>query len=219
MIGDPRFSWYRWLIRLGFHLLYNQFAWSYDLVAWVVSLGAWQSWGKASIPFLQGPRVLDLGHGPGHLLQTLETENFTAVGYDLSPAMGRIAKRRLGRQGLAPRLARGRAQALPFADNAFNSIVSTFPAEFIIQPETLTEIKRVLAPEGVFVLVPAAILTGRGPITRLIEGLYRLTGQRASEQQALPPPLAQANFQGETHWISLPGSQVLVIVNSISNTD
>jgi hypothetical protein len=27
----------RWLIKLGFHLLYYQMAWTYDIVAWSVS--------------------------------------------------------------------------------------------------------------------------------------------------------------------------------------
>ncbi|NIV35557.1 MAG: class I SAM-dependent methyltransferase, partial [Anaerolineae bacterium] len=37
-------------LRLFFRLLYNQCAWVYDLVAWVVSLGQWNAWGRTAIP-------------------------------------------------------------------------------------------------------------------------------------------------------------------------
>ena len=36
--------WWRF-VRFGFRLLYNEFAWTYDFVAWVVSFGQWKAWG------------------------------------------------------------------------------------------------------------------------------------------------------------------------------
>jgi ubiquinone/menaquinone biosynthesis C-methylase UbiE len=202
----------RWLIRWGFHLLYNQLAWSYDGVAWVVSLGQWGEWGRTAIPFLQGPRVLDLAHGTGNLLPALTAAGYQAVGYDLSPSMGRIARRRLARCGLRVPLARGRAQRLPFRSGAFNSVVSTFPAEFILHRQTLSEIRRALVPEGVLVVVPVALPTDRNVLTRLVGWLFAITGQRPPREIGPPPQLQAAGFQSETHWVSLPGSQVMVIV-------
>jgi ubiquinone/menaquinone biosynthesis C-methylase UbiE len=58
-------------VKLGFHLLYHQFAFTYDAVAWFVSLGQWQAWGQAALKRVRGPRVLEIGHGPGHLLIAL----------------------------------------------------------------------------------------------------------------------------------------------------
>jgi len=37
--------WWAFL-RLFFRLLYNEFACTYDLVAWVASLGQWNAWGR-----------------------------------------------------------------------------------------------------------------------------------------------------------------------------
>ena len=54
-----------------FHLLYHQFAWSYDWFSGLVSLGMWQDWIAATLPYLQGPKVLELGPGPGHIQQAL----------------------------------------------------------------------------------------------------------------------------------------------------
>jgi SAM-dependent methyltransferase len=202
----------RWLIRQGFSLLYNQMAWSYDGVAWAVSLGQWQEWGRAAIPFLRGPRVLDLAHGTGNLLPALVSAGHRAVGYDLSPFMGRIARRKMVKRGLRAPLARGMAQHLPFRSGTFNSVVSTFPAEFILHPLTLSEVRRVLVPDGVLVVVPVALPTDHNLLTRLITWLFAITGQRPPREIGPPPQLRAAGFHGETHWISLPRSRVMVIV-------
>ncbi|MBM4425321.1 MAG: hypothetical protein FJ030_18410, partial [Chloroflexi bacterium] len=34
----------RFLLRLAFRLLYNEFAFTYDLVSWAVSVGQWRQW-------------------------------------------------------------------------------------------------------------------------------------------------------------------------------
>jgi hypothetical protein len=43
--------WWR-LVRFGFRLLYNEFAFSYDLVSKVVSLGAWRCWQQSALKHL-----------------------------------------------------------------------------------------------------------------------------------------------------------------------
>jgi len=202
-----------WLLRLGFHLLYNQFAWTYDAVAWLVSLGQWQAWGQTAIPFLQGPRVLDLAHGPGNLLPDLAAAGFEPIGYDLSPFMSRIAQGKCNQHGLTIPLSRGRAQQLPFPSGTFNSVVSTFPAEFVLQADTLNEIHRVLTAEGVFVMVPVAFLSGRGLLPRFAEWLFRITGQRPAGEITLPSQLAAANLDSRIEWITLPQSRVMLIIS------
>lgn len=166
------------LLRLGFHLLYNQFAWTYDAVSWLVSLGHWRHWQRAVIPYLQGERVLDLACGTGNLVIDLSAAGYRACGLDLSPYMVRITRRKLRRQGLDVPLCRGRAQALPFADGAFDAVVSTFPAEFILHAATLSEVARVLRPGGRAVVIAEARLEGRSLLRRFIERLYVITGQR-----------------------------------------
>ena len=77
------------LLRPFFHLLYNQMAWTYDLVSWTVSVGQWRSWQRASLPYLRGRRILEVAHGTGNLLLDLVSLGFQPVGLDLSPTMGR----------------------------------------------------------------------------------------------------------------------------------
>jgi ubiquinone/menaquinone biosynthesis C-methylase UbiE len=62
--------------------------------------------------------------------------------------MHRITARKMRRCGVWTPRVRSLVQALPFPDGTFNSIVSTFPAEFIIQPPAWEEFSRVLTPGG-----------------------------------------------------------------------
>jgi ubiquinone/menaquinone biosynthesis C-methylase UbiE len=171
-------SWWRWAVLWGFHLLYNQMAWSYDLVSWLVSMGQWREWQRAGLAFLWGRDVLELAHGPGHMLVEMEAGGLQVTGFDLSPYMSRMAQRRLDKAGVSIPLVRGRAEVLPFGSAVFDSILATFPAPFIVMPETLAALYRVLRPEGRLVIVPEAQLTSRGPLTRFVEFLFTITGQR-----------------------------------------
>jgi ubiquinone/menaquinone biosynthesis C-methylase UbiE len=160
----------------AFHLLYTGLAPTYDAVAWAVSLGQWREWGQAALPYLSGPRVLELGHGPGHMLAALAAQGYEAVGLDLSPQMGRLARR----QQPTPRLVRARAQVTPFAAGSFDGVLATFPTAYITAPATVAAVYRLLRPGGRLVIVPEARLGGPRPVRALVEWLYTLTGQRAT---------------------------------------
>ncbi len=169
------------IVRFGFRLLYNEFAFTYDTVSKVVSFGAWRCWGRAGLKHLNaaaGDAVLEIAHGTGDIHVDLHAAGYRVIGIDLSPNMGKIASRKLRKQGIIPALARGKAQALPFASESFAAVISTFPAEFIVAPETLREVNRVLRPGGRFVIVPNAMFTSKDAGTSALDFLYRITGQR-----------------------------------------
>jgi len=68
---------------------------------------------------------------------------------------------------------------LPFAHQTFDSIVATFPTEFIYDPASLDEMNRVLRPSGTLVIIPGAYF--HNPLARFfIEWLYLITGQCGS---------------------------------------
>ncbi len=206
--------WEAWhaFLRLFFHLLYNEFSWSYDLVAWLVSFGQWKAWGQSALSHLQGERVLELGHGPGHLLVALAQRGFAAVGLDLSPNMARQAKRRLRRADLAVPLARARAQALPFRRSSFDSVVATFPTDFILHPQTLREANRVLAPHGRLVVALAVRFEGEGLTSRLLTWLYRVTGQYQLSSDSCTAWLKQAGLSTRIIWEQVNRAAVMLVI-------
>lgn len=208
---------WRWLIQTGFSLLYNQFAWSYNLVSWLVSLGEWRKWQLAALPFVVGPAVLEVAHGPGYLLVALSGRDYRLTGFDLSPAMGRLAGRKLQEAGYEVPLVRGMAQNLPFGANCFNTVLTTFPTQFILAPATLQAIYRVLKPGGRLIIVPEGHLTGRSWLVRFITWLFVITGQAPdgpapNRWQFFERQLASAGFQSEFRPIALPHSNVTVII-------
>jgi len=138
-----------WLGRLyiwATYRLYYEFAWAYDLASWIVSLGRWSGWRLSALDYVAGPRVLEIGFGTGELLLEMGARGLKPVGLDLSLAMHRIAARKLSRRGLGVPRVRGITQAMPFPDGAFDAIVSTFPAGYILDPATLCEAARLLRP-------------------------------------------------------------------------
>lgn len=213
--------WWR-LVRFGFWLLYNPFAFTYDWVSYIVSLGAWRCWGAAALKHVDSTgTVLELAHGTGHLQVEMASRDWKTVGYDLSPAMGRIAQRRLLRHNLQPRLIRGMAQQLPFPHGAFSTVVSTFPTDFITKPETLTEISRILTQQGRLVVVPTALFTSGGVLRRILEFAYRITGQSMDPPegeveshflQQWQPLFDDHGFSLETAFEDCGRSQALVLI-------
>jgi ubiquinone/menaquinone biosynthesis C-methylase UbiE len=203
------------LIRFGFRLLYNELAWTYDLVSWTVSLGKWRQWQRAAIPHLQAsPQslILELAHGTGDLQIDLAAAGLCSVALDLSRSMGRIARRKLRRAGFPPRLVRASGLNLPFPAGCFDAIVSTFPTEFIIDSRALREIRRVLKPGGRFVVVINGLLTPDAPVERVLEWLYRITGQRGPWPGDPLVNLRAAGLDGQIITEEMPGSSVLMVV-------
>lgn len=205
-------------LRFFFWHFYHGFAWTYDFVAAVVSIGRWNDWVLAALPYVKGSRVLEIGHGPGHLQAGLRQSGCTAIGLDESRQMGHLARSRLLEQGVANiNLVRGVAQCLPFPSSAFDSIVSTFPAEYIFEAQTISEIQRVLCDGGRYILVPAAWIVGGRTLDRAARWLFRATNQvpRLPAQvftERLQTQLEQAGFRTGAETVEVRSSEVLVII-------
>ncbi len=205
-------------LRLFFHLLYEPMAWSYDLVADLVSISRWKNWIGTVVPFIEGSRVLELGHGPGHLQCSLLERRLFVVGIDASRQMGEQARKGVAhRCRMNPMLVRSRAQQLPFHAKTFDTVVTTFPAEYIFDPRTLAEVHLVLQPGGKFVMLPVAWITGRGFMDKIMAWTFRITGQTPAEpveqvRVKLKQLLEPTGFQVEVQKVDLEGSSVLIVL-------
>jgi ubiquinone/menaquinone biosynthesis C-methylase UbiE len=180
-------------------------------------MGAWDTWVRSALPYLPGPRVLELGSGPGHLQAALAQTGVIAVGLDASPQMARQATGRLRRIGLPARLARGRAQALPFADASFDQAAATFPTDYIYDPKTLSEIRRVLKPGGLLAVIPAGWVKGATPGRRLLRSVYRVTRQSPPAPSAellehVQAPFRKAGFEVDAKILALESADLLLVL-------
>ena len=213
------------LVRFGFRLLYYELSWTYDAVSWLVSLGEWRKWQQAALPYVSGQAVLEIGHGPGHMLVTLAQAGFVVTGLDLSPQMGRMARRNLRKAALDVCLVRGQVQDLPFGSGSFTAVLSTFPTDYILDPETLAAVWRVLAENGRFIIIPEGHLTRHGILHKFITFLFRITGQASGEQVTedefwtnpelwLPfqTRFEEAGFTFRTEYQKLPKSGVTILI-------
>ena len=204
------------LLRLFFKLLYGPLAWSYDLVSYTVSLGLWRSWVLCVLPDLAGPVVLELGHGPGHLLAALRISGIRAFGLDGSVQMGRLACAKQEIICVQPLLVNGYAQNIPFSSHVFDQVVATFPSEYFWDTQTLNEIGRVLKPGGDLLTLPVAWITGTQPLQQAARWLFQLTGQAPTRLEGpfkddIQKRLIDAGFLVEFEYRSLKDSTALIV--------
>jgi len=205
-------------VRCGFRLLYNEMAFTYDTVSKLVSQGQWRCWQRSVFEFLGEPTddlILELAHGTGDLQLDLAKRGFSAIGYDLSPYMGRIARRKMMRHNISPRLVRGVAQQMPFVDAQWSTIVCTFPTSFIFLPQTLQELARILRDDGRLVIVLSGRFVKSGLIADGLEFLYRVTGQRREDmpdmEQKIITFFADAGFDARWEKVTCRQSESLMI--------
>ena len=92
-----------------------------------------------------GSRVLDVGTGPGLVAAAAVARGAAVTGIDFCEAMLTEARRRYP----AIDFRQGSADALPFADAAFDAVVSNLVVHHLGRPEqALREVYRVLCPGG-----------------------------------------------------------------------
>jgi ubiquinone/menaquinone biosynthesis C-methylase UbiE len=115
----------------------------YEIVCSLYERAGLAEWRCALVAGARG-RVLDLGSGTGRNLPLLP-DGTQAVGLDPSLDALRHARRRA--PGVP--LVAGRAEALPFRDSVFDTILSGLVFCSVSDPPRgLAEVKRVLRPEG-----------------------------------------------------------------------
>ena len=205
------------LRRFGFRLIYNECAFTYDLVSRAVSLGHWRSWQRTVLPILPPPEagpILELAQGTGDLQLDLLKAGYRAIALDRSRSMGRLTQRKLSRDRLSASLIRAEAGCLPIQSDSIAAIVCTFPTSFILERRTLIEIRRVLKRGAPAVIVLSGLLTAGGLRAQVVNFLYRLTGQAYQETA---PEALQAMFQApglsiEARALRLDCSQVQIVL-------
>ncbi len=98
-------------------------------------------------------RIVDIGCGPGLLLEQLLPDAPNAVAVDCSPEMSHRAKYRFDQAALPYRVITASADTLPFPDQFAEMIITTNCLEFVDHPgHAFKEISRVLQTGGTVIL-------------------------------------------------------------------
>src|SRR6185312_12713849 len=227
---SPRVSLRMRILREIFGLLYRN-RYLYWFASTVPFAGQWRVWQRLALPRIRGARVLEIGCGPGKLLADMVRAGYTCAAVDRSLQMVNAARDELKRQGLSETpISQGDVQHLPFLGESFDTVVSTFPTEYIYQPAALREVARVLRPGGRLVVVlGAGLLPTRLPLLPLV-GIARLVYGKSEPAaghgctvaaQAAPLPLAAAGLTGKPQCVRGPFWEAYLIVaeKPVSETD
>lgn len=99
---------------------------------------------------LYGKKILDAGCGTGQTLYFLDQLGAEATGMDIDPRMIKKAQKRM--QHSSVELVTGDIEALPFHQQTFDYILSESVIAFTNTEKSLSELRRVLKPNGILLL-------------------------------------------------------------------
>jgi len=130
---------------------YAIFSKYYDL--FMAFFPLWKIWLKKTLPFIEGPNVLEVSFGTGYLM-TNYAQNYHVHGIDYSNEMIQITRRKLEKKGLSASISRGNVEDLPYSNDTFDTVINTMA--FTGYPngeQALGEMKRVLKKSGRLLLL------------------------------------------------------------------
>lgn len=194
--------------KLLFETLYRN-RYLYRFASTVPFAGQWRVWQRLVLTRIHGTDVLELGCGLGDLLADMLAVGYNARAVEHSPEMvdaarDTLKKRKLGQPAW---VIQGIAQSLPFSNESFDSVVSTFPSEYIYDPDTIAEIARVLRPGGRVIIIEGANLLPVGMlqpflvfIQLLVYGPASVFGSR--KQRNLNEEMARRRATGENEAVA-----------------
>jgi demethylmenaquinone methyltransferase / 2-methoxy-6-polyprenyl-1,4-benzoquinol methylase len=140
--------------------MFDSISGNYDGLNRVISFGIDIKWRKKVLGLVAAKKpktVLDIATGTGDLAILMsETSAERIVGLDLSPGMLEIGKSKIKNQNLDSKIEMivGDSEKLPFEDNSFDAITVAFGIRnFETLEKGLSEILRVLKPNGIFVVL------------------------------------------------------------------
>lgn len=141
----------------------------------------------------QGDRVLDIGTGTGWAARLAAHRGAEVIGVDIAPGMVSAAEALSAGQKPRPTYRLAAAEALPFADESFNGVISTYGVIFSGEPSrAVAEMARVLRPGGRLALATWAD-NPEGYIARFF-------GLIEQWSDAPPPPASPLNW-GRPDWL------------------
>lgn len=137
----------------------------------------------ARLALKPGQRVLDVACGSGNLAIPAAQAGAIVTGVDIATNLLEQARARAASEGLTIQFDEGDAENLPYADAAFDVVVSMFGAMFAPRPELVAaELVRVCRPGG---RIAMANWTPEG----FVGQMFKITGKHVSPPPNMPSPV------------------------------
>lgn len=165
---------------------YDRLAPLYDAIDWL-TVGVTHRLRRRALRYLppEGSRVLEVGFGGGRL-QAEMAQRWQTAGVDLAPGMAQLTQGRLNQQGRSSHLAVGSAMALPWADAAFDAVVSTFAfSAFPDAERALDEMTRVTKAGGKVLIVDAGEAADGNRMAHLLARAWEALGDYMRDEVPL----------------------------------
>ena len=166
---------------------------------------------RAKVVPLATGRVLELGIGGGLNLAYYDPQRVTSVeGVDPSDELRAMAETAPRAEGLKVTIAKGTAEALPFEDGSFDTVVCTFTLCSVHSPaEALAQARKALKPGGTFLFCEHGLAPDAGVQTwqRRIEPVWKRLAGGCHLTRPIASAIAAAGFRIEqTNGMYLPGT-------------
>lgn len=110
---------------------------------------------KKIIPYIEGDKILEISFGSGYLMTQYGSKgNYDIAGIDYNEKMIEITNKKLKSKNIVAEIVQGNVEKLPYSNYTFDTIINTMA--FTGYPDgdkALSEMKRVLKPEGKLLIV------------------------------------------------------------------
>lgn len=137
---------------------------NYDNLNRVISFGIDVKWRKKIVKMVtekHPEKILDIATGTGDLaILMANTSAAKIIGLDISAGMLEVGKKKIEQKSLSNKIEMvlGDSEKIPYADNTFDAITVAFGIRnFENLEKGLSEILRVLKPNGIFIILETSI--------------------------------------------------------------
>ncbi len=196
--------------------IYDRLAGAYDAVDWLTA-NTTHRYRLRALPYLPDrvdARILEVGVGTGKFHVELAQRHPATAAVDLAYGMVRRTHQRLDYHDLEATLCQGNVYALPYPDDHFDAVISTFVLSAVPDlARAMDEMVRVTQPGGAVVVVDAGESESDTWFARALAWLWEAIGDYIRNEV----PLMEARGLDVTREEFAPGGCVHVVAGTLQD--